>query len=87
MKKVSAPKDVNNNVDKMLLWARKNYVFGNFYQARKLVRNALSNTDMTSAQKADAANIIMLTSIDKLAFAAGFLCLLLTIVAAFIVGY
>jgi hypothetical protein len=87
MKNVAPQKKVTNENDKLISWARKNYLVGNFYQARKLAHQILHDASVGSAQKAEGAEIIRLTSIDKLALGAGILCVFLTGITAVITGY
>lgn len=85
--KNSAPKKITNDTDKLLSWAQKNYIVGNFYQTRKLVHTALLDQGINSSQKMHGVQLLRLTSIDKLAISAGFLCIILTTVTALLVGY
>lgn len=82
-----SPKKMTNDADKLLSWAQKNYIVGNFYQTRKLVHSVLSDLGISASQKMHAVQLLRLTSIDKLAISAGLLCVILTTVTALLVRY
>lgn len=87
MKNQPVQKKTLGNHEKILRMAHKNYIIGNFYQTRRLVNELLFDTAVTSEERSQCLLLRRLTSMDKLAFGVGFLCVILTFSVAMIVRY
>jgi hypothetical protein len=86
MAKKNQNQEQNININE-LNKAKKYYLLGNFYLARKLAREIFAKSEKNSENYRGAETILFMTSPDLQALGSGILVLIFALTAAYIAAY